>query len=89
MENVFLTHGWEYGLECVRSLGSHDVSEFSCFCCHPPLPDQPRPTHPPFMCFLGCFRILSRALVLGILVSSLSFMSTFLLALSLCCNTSE
>ena len=22
---------------------SHDVSEFSCFCCHPPLPDQPRP----------------------------------------------
>ena len=43
MENVFLTHGWEYGFECVRSFRSRDVSEFSCFCCHPPLPDQPRP----------------------------------------------
>ena len=31
MENVFLTRGWEYGFECVRSLRSRDVSEFSLF----------------------------------------------------------
>ena len=66
MENIFLTHGWEYGFKCAGGLQVTwaGVSEFSCFCCLPPLPDLPRP---PSMCFLGC-RISSSALVRVILV---------------------
>ena len=57
---------------------SRGVSEFSCFCCLPPLPTSfpgftrlrhclTFPAHPPSMCFLGC-RISSSALVQVILV---------------------
>ena len=56
------------GFECAGGLQVTwaGVSEFSCFCCLPPLPDLPRP---PSMCCLGC-RISISALVPVILLCS-------------------
>ena len=68
-KNIFLTHGWEYAFK------GGGVFSSVCFCCHPPLPGLTCPAQLPFMCFLGCFRIWSSAVLLFFLYLVSSFLS--------------
>ena len=68
---------------------SHGVPEFSCFCCHQPLPGLP---NPPSLCvFCELFwHFLSSAIVLVVIFHCIKsqFLVSRILAL-LCCNTCD